>query len=402
MPTPPARPGHVSVLGAGLQGTCAALALRRAGWSVTLVDRAPEPLLGASLHGEGKVHLGFVYGNEPDRSTASLMVEGATSFRRLLDEWTGGDISWAPLRSEPFSYAVLPDSLVEPDALEAHYAWVADQLSAAVAAGEDYLGLRPDCWVERLRQPRVRGVAGELSAAFRTAEVAVEMRRLRPTLVRALARSAVSWRPETAIDAVQRTGAGFLVEGRHGGAEVSWPADVVVNCLWDGRLAVDASLDLVPSRPWVFRLKRCVEGRLPEGAAVSSVTFALGPFGDVVVRSDGAVYASWYPAALAGWSDALAPPDSWRQPLDQARVELEAARLLEGFAPLVPALRGLTDRQLGGGVIFAWGADDIHDPTSELHSRSRVGVHAHDGYFSIDTGKLTVAPLFAGRLLEVL
>lgn len=402
MPTAPASLGHVSVLGAGLQGVCASLALRRAGWSVTLADRAPEPLLGASLHGEGKVHLGFVYGNEADRSTAALMIEGALAFRRLLDEWTDGAIAWAPVCSEPFGYAVVPDSLVSPGDLEAHYAWVAGQLSAAVQAGEDYLGRRPDCWVERLPHPRLRGVAGELAAAFRTAEVAVEVRRLRPTLLQALARSDVAWRPDTAIDGVRRTGTGFVVEGRHDGAVVEWPADVVVNCLWDGRLAVDASLDLVPERPWVFRLKRCVEGRLPELDAVSSVTFALGPYGDVVVRSDGAVYASWYPAALAGWSHAVAPPESWREPLDPAHLDREAARLVEGFAPLVPALRHLSDRRVGGGVIFAWGAADIDDPASELHSRSHVGVHAHDGYFSIDTGKLTTAPLFARRLLEAL
>jgi hypothetical protein len=53
-------------------------------------------------------------------------------------------------------------------------------------------------------------------------------------------------------------------------------------------------------------------------------------------------------------------------------------------------------------VIFAWGDRDIDDHASELHSRDAVGVHDHDGYYSIDTGKLTTAPLFAQRLGDLL
>jgi hypothetical protein len=51
-------------------------------------------------------------------------------------------------------------------------------------------------------------------------------------------------------------------------------------------------------------------------------------------------------------------------------------------------------------VIVCWGATDIDDPSSELHRRRDIGVHDHDGYFSIDTGKLTCAPLFATELAD--
>ena len=46
------------------------------------------------------------------------------------------------------------------------------------------------------------------------------------------------------------------------------------------------------------------------------------------------------------------------------------------------------------GVIFAWGATDISDRDSELHRRD-AGVESIDGYHSVNTGKLTTAPLFA-------
>ena len=46
------------------------------------------------------------------------------------------------------------------------------------------------------------------------------------------------------------------------------------------------------------------------------------------------------------------------------------------------------------GVITAWGATDVDDPASELHERHEVGPRAHDGWITVDTGKLTTAPLF--------
>jgi hypothetical protein len=57
---------------------------------------------------------------------------------------------------------------------------------------------------------------------------------------------------------------------------------------------------------------------------------------------------------------------------------------------------------IDAGITVSWRASDISDPRSELHERHAVGVHAHDGYFSIDTGKFTCAPLFAARLLDQL
>jgi hypothetical protein len=46
-------------------------------------------------------------------------------------------------------------------------------------------------------------------------------------------------------------------------------------------------------------------------------------------------------------------------------------------------------------VIFAWGSTDIDDPSSELHRRDVIGVGSHDGYHTVNTGKLTTAPVIA-------
>lgn len=94
---------------------------------VTLVDSSPEPWMNTSRSGEGKIHMGYVYANEPNRSTACLMIKGAVSFSGLIDSWASSGISWESIRSEPFIYAVMEDTMIDIDALLEHYAWVDSQ-----------------------------------------------------------------------------------------------------------------------------------------------------------------------------------------------------------------------------------------------------------------------------------
>ena len=73
----------------------------------------------------------------------------------------------------------------------------------------------------------------------------------------------------------------------------------------------------------------------------------------------------------------------------------------------MPGLRDLQSEclmhgEVTGGVIFAWGETDITNPLSELHSRHDVGPHSYGRYHSIDTGKLTLAPLFARQMADAL
>jgi hypothetical protein len=56
--------------------------------------------------------------------------------------------------------------------------------------------------------------------------------------------------------------------------------------------------------------------------------------------------------------------------------------------------------ELAGGVIFAWGSSGIDDPNSELHNRYAIGPRTLGRYHSVDTGKLTTAPLYAHMVGE--
>jgi len=143
-----------------------------------------------------------------------------------------------------------------------------------------------------------------------------------------------------------------------------------------------------------------VIARLPRGAAVApSATMVLGRYGDVVMRSDDTAYLSWYPSTMRGWSHEIRPPRSWEGPcagnVEQGDFDAISEETINAIARWYPALASAVPTLVDAGVIVAFGATDVDDPASGLHERSRVGVTSLGGYHSLDSGKLTTAPLFA-------
>src|SRR6266404_4166187 len=71
---------RVGVLGGGLQGCCVALSLAQHGIDVALFDRNDKLLSRAAVANEGKIHLRYMYANDPSHSTARMMMRGALAF----------------------------------------------------------------------------------------------------------------------------------------------------------------------------------------------------------------------------------------------------------------------------------------------------------------------------------
>lgn len=392
---------RVAVLGAGMQGVCTALELADRGVNVDLIERADDLMTGAATANEGKIHLGYVYGADRSLDTARRMIEGAMVFAPLVRRWIGSALDDVP-RSSEFIYAVHRDSQLSSEDVECHLGLCAELVDEASARpGSDYFGqtlARPTAL--RASEREAAFDSELIVAAFRTGELAVDPVGLAEVL-KARVRSeprievrtgcrVVRLLTEAGVPAVVTDGAEGTITSRY---------DHVVNALWDSRIAMDATRGEVPTRPWLHRFKYGL--RIPSSTATAEVPTMVvvqGPFGDVVRYSNGALYLSWYPACCVGSSADLLPPD-WTNDgnTDLAKI---AGDTLTAFSTLLTALpdfklENLAEGALRGGSITAWGDTDIDDPSSELHNRYDIGVHSTGRHHSIDTGKYTMAPLFA-------
>jgi len=391
----------ICVIGSGLLGCLVALEASRRGARVLLVDRLSEPFEGASVAGEGKIHLGYVYARDKSERTARLLVEGAVRFEDIVARYCD-PAAFRRRLSTPFRYRVLPGTLSDPDELAAFYRSVDAMLRDRLDVGGTYLGCaRP---VPARRAP---ADAAPALAAFDTSERAVD-----PAFLQAAIREAVAADPRIeglydceVLSLRPRDGAPMPVTAAHGALG---PFDFTINAAWDGRLRLDASLGHRPGRPHLHRRKAgmivCAEKDHP---AVESATLVLGPFGDVVNYGRRRFYLSWYPSGCIGRSADTAPPADWLRPIaaeDESRIAADAIANLASLVPgLADVFAGPYTQTLKAGAIFSWGAGDVGDLDTELHERFDIGPRLlSQGYISVDTGKLSMAPLFAERAVEMM
>jgi glycine/D-amino acid oxidase-like deaminating enzyme len=391
----------VAVIGAGLQGACTALELSSHGISVDLYDRNDAALSEASSHNEGKIHLGYNYAKDTTLNTARLMARAALAFAPLLRRWTGGT-SDLLRTSQAFCLALHRDSLVTADEMEAYLrACAACTQQAASSGPADYFGRDYTAPVQRLEGVADTFDSDFVTAVFRVPEVALDVTALADVVRAALSREPdIHLRLNAEVTEVDVSGQTPCVRGRCDGSAWSEPYDHVVNAAWDGRLAIDATAGAKPKMPWLFRMKYYL--RLPAHdsmAGLPPTNFVLGPFGDMVRYADGSAYLCWYPDCVRLMSSLVTPP-RWPRRLEPDSEASLRVSVFEHLQQLVPSLSRLPDEillggEIHGGVIFAAGSTDIADPASGLHQRTAIGPVSYGRYHTVDTGKLTTAPLFA-------
>jgi glycine/D-amino acid oxidase-like deaminating enzyme len=393
---------RVAVIGGGLQGACVAMELATRGVDVDLFDANPALMDGASRHTEGKIHLGFVYANDSSLKTAELMARGAGSFSRLMRRWLGAPSESIPL-SSPFNYAVHKDSILQPDRLDEVYRDIAHRIRRLIPEGA-YFGIEEPYRLLRVRDDRY-GPA--VQTVFSTREIAVS-----PDTMADLVEKAVVDADHINVVTLARVVSASAKDQRltvslaDGSVTVRGPYDHIVNCAWHGRPAIDATVGLDAGRSWTFRMKYFYVASGPTGGIHPSTTVVLGPFGDIVDYGTGDHYLAWYPAGRLGWSTALVPPrwPTHPEPVRAVGIARETVRQLEHVLPGVAMFSSSADiaPDVRGGVIFNWGDTDVDDPNSEMHRRSEVGVYRAGRYLSIDTGKYTLAPLFAVEAADLM
>ena len=391
----------VTVLGAGLAGSCTALALAQRGIAVNLVDRG-APMTRASLHNEGKIHLGYTYGADPEVCTHELLAHGSLRFMGDIAELTGAPAA-SIRRSQPFTYGIPFDTQVASTDLAAHFARVDATIERISADLDGQSG-------DRQFYPSSGLSASELAASFnpaaiqaaiRTAEIAVEPRQIADLISEALkGADLITLHLNTNVVGAAAVPGGFAVDCSTDGTRRTITSPVVVNCLWEDRIRVDSSVGIPPDRDSLMRYKAAIRFTVPPGMLsreLPSATFVLGPYGDIVNHGDGRYYMSWYPVGKLAETRSNDAADLYEAAsgCDPARLVRES---ITGLANFIPQMRGLDpdnlEVALGGGVIVAHGSTDITDPASELHQRSRIGVATHGGWITCDTGKYCMAPAF--------
>ncbi|MEM1315806.1 MAG: FAD-dependent oxidoreductase [Pseudomonadota bacterium] len=399
------------IIGGGLAGACAALALAARGVASTVIERDAQAMNRASLRNEGKIHLGLIYAADGSGATARLQLRGALTFAPLLRGW-GVDMGAVSI-ARPFAYLAAPDSLQSPEALEAHYDGLSDLAAEWMAADPalDYLGRRPGRLARRLGAAEAgRWFSPDhAQAVFDTEELAVDTAALAAEMRRALAASPlIEVLTRHDLRAARRIEGGFRLEGQGPDGVFDIEARQVINAAWENLYRFDAEAEgPAPTPGWLHRLKYRVMARLPERLeAAPSMTMVLGAYGDVVVRPGGLSYLSWYPTGCRGWSDAVSPPSDWDAACRGEADAETAAQVAEGaLAHLGAIFPGVEAAQVGvvdAGAILAHGKTDVDDPESGLHDRTEVGPALRDGWMSLNPGKLTTAPLLAERAAQAL
>lgn len=396
----------VAILGAGILGSCTALELADRGHHVVLYERNAEPWSEASLHNEGKLHLGFVYAADPTFRTADRMLRGAARFLETLARWVPGEALQAA-RAPAFDYVVHRDTMIPVDGIERHFARVASAMAEQASGQPEFTPVDPTrpSW-RRISEAELQSrYSPELVlAAYETNEIAVDPWTIAPAVRQALrSHPRVELRPGTrvlqAVDAPQGRfdvvvqGDGEGVERRDQGFRA------VVNALWTNRPITDRRYGLAPGDPWYTRFKLGVNLLLREPPpSLPGFTVLLGPFGDVVPYRTGRVYMSWYPDCMIGTSIAVEDIswDAVMASVDQDRVRRRTVAALSRLCPALAALDGdHVDVVVNGGAIFALGATDIDDPASRLHERTAAQTTDRERYLSVDTSKFTLGPAMA-------
>lgn len=398
---------RVAILGGGMLGACTALELARRGHRVTLIEGADRILQGASRWNEGKIHLGFLYAADPGLATAARLIPGGLAFVDIVERHIGQSLT--SFATDDDVFLVHRDSIVDANAFATYARRTADLVREAangLGAGR-YLANLASPGVHRLSASELAELTSsrEIVAGFRVPERSVST-----VPIADLLSSAVYGEPRIDV----RTGAWVagarrradgrfdILAGPHSGAELD-AFDVVVNALWEGRLAVDALLGIAPPESWSHRFRAAVFADLPANGLRGAVV-CTGPFGDIKRYADGRVYLSWYNAGLLVEGDRVEPPRSASALTRERRVKV-LKETLDSLSSIFPGIReiagAVNECDVHGGWVYAIGKGSLADRASLLHRRDRFAVIVDRSYISVDTGKYSLAPWLAEQVTEI-
>ncbi|MDQ1433343.1 MAG: hypothetical protein QOF59_159 [Actinomycetota bacterium] len=409
---------RVAVLGAGIMGSSTALHLARLGVPVTMFDHEDAPFRGASRWNEGKIHLGFLYAADPTLDTARAVLPGGLDFKDQVEVLTA--IALGPVTTPGDDlYLVHRDSVTAPDSVARYFAAVAE-LVRSLPKARRYLTDVSRRSVEPLSSTELADLADPsvVVAGFRVPERSVDTNRVADAFVDALDGEPLVelrlGRHVTGVETVDDRNDRWRVHttsGRDGNGhdgdergddepDHDGPFDAIVNALWEGRPRIDRTVGHRPDWAEHHRYRVSLFVRTATALEPRSAVLAVGPFGDVKSYSERDFYLSWYPTGLLAHAEAVDPP-AVPALSDRARnrIATEVFAALGDVMPWVRSIeRAASEVRVQGGWVYSQGGGSLDDPVAAVHRRNRLGISRLGSYFSVDTGKYSVAPTLAERL----
>lgn len=387
-------------------GACTALELARRGASVVLIEGNSDLMQGASRWNEGKIHLGYLYAADPGLGTAERLIPGALAFASLVERHIGRALDEFCTIDD--TYLLHRRSVVNAESFTTYIDRVA-RLASEMAShtGETYLSDLSPGVVRQLSPSELALVtcSDDVVAGFRVNEVSVSTNPIADLFVESVrSEPRIDVHVDTWVESVSRLDDGRMEINTPDGRRADLgPFDVVVNALWEGRLAVDASLGIRPDAPWSHRFRAAVFGR-DDRAPLPSAVLATGPFGDVKRYRDGRVYLSWYPVGLLAEGHDIEPPREFarRSTERDARIKSDMLAALTEYFPAVATLANNPALEVHGGWVYALGQGSLADRASTLHRRDRFAINVDRGYISVDTAKYSIAPWLAERTARLI
>jgi len=397
------------VLGGGIQGCCIALMLRKHGYEVKIVDKSKDIFDRASLNQQGKIHLGFNWGLDTSLKTGKKLMLDALYFAPYLEYLLGKKINWEKFKSINYNALVAKDSMLSPDELDAYFQKL-QTIYGDYMKNEKltYLGKRPKRLFQKTSLPKQVN-PNLFQACFATEEAALRTESLKKIIKEKIQSENIPLCLNQYVTGAKRTSNGFIVETHSENKDIrQLESDLVVNCLWEGKMALDKIMGIKVGKDSNLRFRYGIIMKTPPSLQdLPSFVMMQGPYGDFVnYPQSKESFFSWYPSSMKGMVIDQNMPPSWEEACagnitNTLRQSLENENYYH-LHQIIPSLKEFEDSTILGGVIVAKGHHDIHDPNSKLHERSDFPITENDGYFSINTGKFTSAPRNTSLLEKML
>ena len=380
-------------------GCSLALFLARNGAHVSLFEEAAEPFTGASRWNEGKIHLGYLYAGDPSLDTARKLIHGGLLFRDLVQELLQQDISPAVSPRDDI-YLAHRSSIIDTDSMSGYFKAVSALIRSHRSANRYFSDLTTAGSVA-LTTTELRNLTRSeaIVAGFRVPERSILTNWVADRYVAAVkAEPSIELLSNVRVEAVAPSADKWRVSAN---PAIPDPFDVIVNCLWHGREAVDrASGFAVNAGQTSYRYRASAFLRCRQACKLPSAVLAVGAFGDIKNYNGRDLYLSWYSEGLI--DDGMDGPSAVSLAAHAKHRILAGTvnRLSEYFPELVDIVRQPASLDVAGGWVVAHGTGSLDDPLSPLHRRDRFGISRFGSYFSVDTGKYSTAPWLAKRLAD--